>query len=130
METSKRIEKARLAERVAKAQSRQTEKLAEALAAIEPGTPATLCLSAAELVELTRHRRSDAQRRELDFLNVPCRTRRDGSVVVLRADLSLGPQPAEATSEVEPELTIPDREGSAASVVASKAAQAHRQRRR
>lgn len=40
-----------------------------------------------QLRELTGRLRSDAQRRELEHLGVPFRVRRDGSLVVLAADL-------------------------------------------
>lgn len=62
-----------------------------------------ICLTSAELRELTRHRRCDAQRRELDFLGLPYRVRRDGSLVVLRSDLGLSRR-GEADEPPEPEL--------------------------
>lgn len=67
----------------------------------------TLLLTPDELRELTGHRRADAQARELEFLGIPFRTRRDGSLVVLRVDLvgnRLEP------GAFEPELTPPEPE--------------------
>lgn len=46
-----------------------------------------LILSPAELTQLTGHRRSDAQLRELTHMRIPHRARRDGSLVVLRRDV-------------------------------------------
>jgi len=48
---------------------------------------APLVLSPAEVEALTSHRRSDAQRRELDHMGIPFRARRDGSLAVLRRDV-------------------------------------------
>ena len=47
-----------------------------------------MILSPQELIEPTGKGRSDAQRRELDFLGVPYRVRRDNSLVVLRDALA------------------------------------------
>lgn len=44
----------------------------------------SICLSADELVELTKKTRHDSQASELEHLGVPYRRRRDGSLVVLR----------------------------------------------
>ena len=46
-------------------------------------------LTDAELETLTTFFRSDAQRRELDHLGIPYRVRRDGSLLVLWADVEL-----------------------------------------
>lgn len=43
-----------------------------------------LCLTPAELCNLTRRVRHAAQARELNAMGIPYRTRRDGSLVVLR----------------------------------------------
>ena len=44
----------------------------------------SLCLTPNEIEEVTGKRLSDAQARELQVLGIPYRTRRDGSLVVLR----------------------------------------------
>lgn len=44
----------------------------------------TLTLTPDELQELTAKRRSDAQRRALDFMGVPYKRRPDGTPAVLR----------------------------------------------
>jgi hypothetical protein len=44
-------------------------------------------LTQLELRELTGSGRRDAQARELAHLGIPFRQRRDGSIIVLRADL-------------------------------------------
>lgn len=57
-----------------------------------------LTLSPQELRELTGHRRSDAQRRELEHMRIPFKIRRDGSLAVLRIHVEFGgtiPQPQE-----------------------------------
>ena len=41
-------------------------------------------LSPAEVVELTARKRSDGQRRALDAMGIPYKTRHDGSLVVAR----------------------------------------------
>lgn len=46
-----------------------------------------MILTPEQLVELTRAKRSDAQRRELDHLGIPYRVRRDGTLVVAVADV-------------------------------------------
>lgn len=46
-----------------------------------------LALTPEQIRELTRHRRSDAQKRELDHLRIPYRVRRDGTPVVLVGDV-------------------------------------------
>lgn len=48
-----------------------------------------LLLSATELHELTAKRRSDAQRRALDFMGVPYRVRPDRSLAVLRTHVEV-----------------------------------------
>lgn len=47
-----------------------------------------MILTEPELELLTGAKRHDAQARELDFLGVPYRKRRDGSIVVLRDHLN------------------------------------------
>jgi hypothetical protein len=44
-------------------------------------------LSPADIAQLTKRRRSDAQKRELEHLRVPFRVRRDGSLLVLWRDV-------------------------------------------
>ena len=63
----------------------------------------SLFLTDAELEELTHRRRSDAQRRELDFMAIPYRVRRDESLAVLRIHV-LGTADANIPSSPEPEL--------------------------
>lgn len=46
-----------------------------------------MILSPASLRELTDARRSDAQARELVHMGIPYKTRRDGTLVVLEADV-------------------------------------------
>lgn len=48
-----------------------------------------LILSDTELRELTAKRRSDAQRRALDFMGVPYRMRPDRSLAVLRVHVEV-----------------------------------------
>lgn len=62
-----------------------------------------LTLTPDQLRELTRHKRSDAQARELEHLGVPFRTRRDGSLVVLLADLAPADRGRIVAPEREPE---------------------------
>lgn len=57
-----------------------------------------------QLVALTDRQRADAQRRELDFLDIPYRVRRDGSIVVLLADLPARGTTIEPAATPEPEL--------------------------
>jgi hypothetical protein len=45
-----------------------------------------MILSPDELIVLTKRIRSDGQRRELEHLGIPYKVRRDGSVVVFKAD--------------------------------------------
>lgn len=59
-------------------------------------------LSADELRELTGKQRADSQARELDHLGITYRRRRDGSVVVLRADLDR----ATISGPTEPQLHL------------------------
>lgn len=47
-----------------------------------------MLLDADQIEQLTQRKRADAQRRELEHLRIPFRVRRDGSLVVLAADLS------------------------------------------
>lgn len=61
---------------------------------------ATLCLGPDELVALTRKERHAAQARELEALGIPYRKRRDGSLVVMRADASTRP----VVEKAEPRL--------------------------
>lgn len=65
-------------------------------------------LTASELAELTGRHRSDAQRRALEALGVPFKTRHDGTVVVLRsaAEAALGHAPTQAQSR-SPRLRLP-----------------------
>jgi hypothetical protein len=72
----------------------------------------TFFLSNEELRELTGKLRSDAQQRELAHLGVPFRVRRDGTLVVVRADLEArGSEPARPEPELEFEIVtdIPRR---------------------
>lgn len=46
-----------------------------------------MLLDAHQIEQLTGRKRADAQRRELEHLRIPFRVRRDGSLVVLAADL-------------------------------------------
>lgn len=64
----------------------------------------TLVLTPAEIEALTSHRRSDAQRRELEHMGIPHRARRDGTLVVLRRDVEI--QAAGAPKPREPELHL------------------------
>jgi hypothetical protein len=67
----------------------------------------TLTLSDVELAELTRRRRSDAQRRTLDRMGLRYGVRPDGSLAVLRAHVEqvLGGATI-ATTPREPELHL------------------------
>jgi hypothetical protein len=58
-----------------------------------------MILTRDQIQQLTGKRYSDAQRRQLDFLRIPYRVRKDGSPVVLLSDLE--PQ---ARMQREPEL--------------------------
>jgi len=44
-------------------------------------------LTADDLIELTKKARPSAQKRELDYLGIPARRRKDGSLVVLWEDV-------------------------------------------
>lgn len=66
-----------------------------------------LLLTAAELRELTKHRRCDAQMRELSHMGIPHGRRSDGSLVVIRSVVQqlLGAETAGAMlPDPEPEL--------------------------
>lgn len=63
-----------------------------------------LVLTPAELEALTCHRRSDAQRRELEHMGIPHRARRDGTLVVLRRDVET--HTGGAPKPREPELHL------------------------
>ena len=52
-------------------------------------------LTAQELKELTGKTKAAWQRRELEFLGIPCKPRRDGSLIVFWADVR-------ATHNVQP----------------------------
>lgn len=54
-----------------------------------------MILSPEDLISLTRKERPSAQRRELDFLGIPSKPRKDGSLVVLWEDVR-------ATQNVKP----------------------------
>lgn len=45
-----------------------------------------MILTPEELIALTKCKRSDGQRRELEHLGIPYKVRRDGSVVVFKQD--------------------------------------------
>ena len=47
-----------------------------------------MILTEEELRDLTGFMRSDAQRRELDFMAIPYMQRRDGTLVVLRSGIA------------------------------------------
>ena len=59
----------------------------------------SVCLSQAELEELTGYPRPSAQARELDHLGIPYQRRRNGSLIVLRAHVE-----PHARTAGEPEL--------------------------
>ena len=63
-----------------------------------------MLLTPDQLVELTGKRRSDSQRRELEHLGIPYRVRRDGSLVVLTADLPKTGSIVPKLGTLEPEL--------------------------
>lgn len=65
-----------------------------------------MILTPDQLRELTGHKRSDAQRRELEHMGVPFRVRRDGTLVVLAASLgTIAPNLGTAFATLaEPEL--------------------------
>jgi len=63
----------------------------------------SLTLTPEELRELTNRIHRDAQRAELEHMRVPYRARRDGSLAVLRADLTV--RTRATIEEAEPELT-------------------------
>lgn len=62
----------------------------------------TLCLSEAEVRELTNRKRSDAQMRALNWMGVSYRTRPDGSLAVLRSAVEGAPVPARQHKAREP----------------------------
>lgn len=64
------------------------------------GAAAVLTLTPDELRELTGKRRSDAQRRELEYMRVPFKVRRDGSLAVLRIYVD----PERVTMRPEPQV--------------------------
>ncbi len=59
-------------------------------------------LTEAEIRDLTKKQRCDSQRRELDFLGIPYKVRRDGSLLVLWADVA----PRGNMVEREPQLHL------------------------
>jgi len=62
-------------------------------------------LTTDQLIELTGKLRSDAQRRELEHMGVPYRTRRDGTLVVSAALFAtLVPNSGTILPKTEPEL--------------------------
>jgi hypothetical protein len=63
----------------------------------------TWLLTVDELRELTAKRRSDAQRRSLDYMSIPYLVRPDGSLAVLRSHVE-APQSAAPRLPREPEL--------------------------
>lgn len=65
-----------------------------------------IVLTEAELKELTDKDRSPAQARELDHMGIPYRTRRDGSLAVLRIHVeTINGRPVEDRLP-EPRLTL------------------------
>ncbi len=63
-----------------------------------------LILSPADLRELTDAIRSDAQARELEHMGIPFKTRRDGTLVVLEADIHGS---SKKTRQAPPALRLP-----------------------
>lgn len=63
-------------------------------------------LTPEELIQLTGHKRSDAQCRELQHMRLTFKVRRNGTVVVLRAhfDEQLGSKEPKAKKEKLPEF--------------------------
>lgn len=62
-------------------------------------------LTPEQLVELTKRKRCDAQRRELDYMRIPYKVRRDGSLAVLRLHADLPADTAPPVAQ-EPELNF------------------------
>jgi hypothetical protein len=65
-----------------------------------------MILTQAQLEALTGRTRSDAQRRELEHLGIPHRVRRDGTPVVLAADLPIEGTIPPKVGTPEPELHL------------------------
>lgn len=63
-----------------------------------------MILTADQLEALTARGRRDAQRRELDYMGIPYRVRRDGSLVVLTADVPVLGTIEPKLRTTEPEL--------------------------
>ena len=63
-----------------------------------------MILTPDELEQLTGAKRSDAQARELEHLGVPYQKRRDGSIIVLRANVHATTENHRPTS---PALRLP-----------------------
>lgn len=61
-----------------------------------------MILSNAELVNLTKRERSDAQARELKHLGIPFTQRRDKSIVVFRSAVEKSPQATIREPELQP----------------------------
>jgi hypothetical protein len=70
-----------------------------------------IVLSAQDLVELTDREKPSAQARQLDYMAIPYRRRRDGSLAVLRIHVETiegRPSPATLAAAPEPELALDD----------------------
>lgn len=65
----------------------------------------SLCLTGAELRDLTGLERPSYQARELDHLGIPYRARRDGTLAVLRIHVEV--VPPGATLRPEPKVRLP-----------------------
>lgn len=64
-----------------------------------------IVLSAQEIRDLTGKLKPAAQARELDFMGIPYKPRRNGSLCVYRVHVE-GPLPGSAKIQAEPELQL------------------------
>lgn len=66
-----------------------------------------LVLSERELADFTGASRADAQARELRHMGIPFRQRRNGKLVVLRADVTMHHGPTPNQRPASPALRLP-----------------------
>lgn len=66
-----------------------------------------LVLSERELAEFTGATRADAQARELRYMGIPFRQRRNGKLVVLRSDVTMNHGPTAQERQASPALRLP-----------------------
>lgn len=66
-------------------------------------TASPMLLTVEEIQQLTNRMRCDGQRRELDFMGIPYKVRRDGSLVVVRVHVE-GPDARTPPEPPEPKM--------------------------